>query len=165
MTRKKVMVRACFGLSMFALVAGCVPAAPPPQAQVDPAIQSLSKLAEGIHKDLGQLAMLERAKVQAEVTPMQAFATPRSGPLATSVTLRWAGPIAPAVQMVAEMVGYQFKEVGAPPAQPPMVNLDAINRPAFEVLEDFGWQAGEKVGVVVDDGRRLIQVIYVGGGL
>jgi hypothetical protein len=67
------------------------------------------------------------------------------------------------VKTLADMIGYDFKVVGRKPIQERLVSIDALDVPAFNVLEDLGWQAGENIGVVVDQTQKTIQIAYSGG--
>lgn len=148
-------------LLLAGALAGCATAPPrtttPPP---DPALIALNSSAARISKSLTQLTRLQQVGTPA----VPVYQTPTSGALSTPVTLNWAGSAAPAVKAIAQMVGghWHVKEVGRPPLVPVVVHINVTGVPAYKVLEDIGWQAGQKTGVVVDRASRTIEVVYVG---
>jgi len=130
--------------------------------QDDPAMRMLQEAAQDIHRDLQQLVRIESTRLSARKHMLHAYATPHRGALAKQITLNWSGPLAPAVQALADMIGYKFSVIGTAPVAPILITVDVLDEPAFEVLSDMGWQAGDRVGVCVNDRAREIQVIYVG---
>lgn len=145
------------------VMAGCASTAPPP-VQQDPAMVSLAAAADSIHADLNLLAQIRQQQTGLPQRT-KTHKTPATGKVALPITLKWSGPLEPAAEIVAEMAGYTFKVVGNSPANPVLVNLEAMGKPAFEVIEDMGWQAGSKVGVVLNQKIGELQVVYVGRDL
>lgn len=127
--------------------------------QDEPAMDAIAKAAGDIHRDLGQLAALQQAQAKRPELPRLPAPT---GAMSTEITLKWSGPLAPAAEAVARLVGYRFRLVGVEPVPPPTVNLDVVRRPALTVLENIGWQGGERAGVVVNERERSIEVVYIG---
>jgi hypothetical protein len=146
------------------LSAGCAkpPQAPPAPTKTDPAIVELNMAAKSIHEDLNMLSRIRQEETGIH-KDVRAYKTPpQDVDVSQPMTLNWSGPLEPAVQLVAQKVGYRFKVIGAAPAQPVLVSLTAKDKPAFEVLEDIGWQAGKQVGVVLNQELKELQVIYLG---
>lgn len=127
----------------------------------DPVLTSINEAAQAIHGDLRQLALMKQQGSKS-LQHLSAPAIPQSGPLSKRITMRWAGPLESATNRLAGMIGYHFQVAGHKPVQPILITVDAKEKTAFEVLEDIGWQAGERAGVSVNQMDRLIKVIYVG---
>jgi len=163
---KKALWRVMATSTVLAAMSGC---AKPPQAvpgppETDPAIVELSRAADSIHKDLNLLSRIrqEESGVHEQV---KAYKTPPANSrISEPITLSWSGPLEPAVEVVARKVGYNFRVIGSAPSQPVLVNLRATDKPAFEILEDMGWQAGDKAGVVLNQEQKELQIIYLGSG-
>ncbi len=116
-------------------------------------VEAINRLNEAVESVSSQLTVL-RATQQATAAPTQntrIYTAPDTGTLTRAITLNWSGALVPAVRSIAQLTGYEFKVLGDPPASPPLVHVDATQTPAFEVLQDIGWQAGEGIGVIVDD--------------
>lgn len=124
----------------------------------DPAIAALDKTASQVAHQLQLLNATKHSPKHAHIYPI-----PHQGPMAQHITLTWAGPIRPAVKSVAQLVGYHFKVAGRAPASDIIVNVHATAKPAFAVLQNLGWQAGDGAGIVVRPGRKLIMLVYQGG--
>lgn len=128
----------------------------------DTSIGKIQKSAEGIHKELMKLSQIKQEKSKADWEEIEVVKAPTTGPLSKLITFRWFGPIEKAVETIAGMIGYEVKVIGQKPARDKLVNIDAFNQPAFNVLEDLGWQAGEKMGVVVDQELEVLTIAYMG---
>lgn len=158
--KKHMLLKMVFVSTAAILASGC--AKPNVEIKSDPAMMALSEAAESIHADLTLLSRIRQEesgvheRVRAHKTPN------RDSSLSKLVTLSWSGPLEPAVQIVAEKIGFNYKVIGNGPAQPILVNLNYKDKPAFELLEDMGWQAGENVGVVLNQKVNELQVIYIG---
>jgi hypothetical protein len=165
-TRKALLMKVMATSTVLAAMSGC---AKPPQTvpgppETDPAIVELSRAADSIHQDLNLLSRIrqEESGVHEQV---KAYKTPPANSrISKPITLSWSGPLEPAVEVIAQKVGYNFRVIGSAPSQPVLINLSAIDKPAFEILEDMGWQAGDKAGVVLNQEQKELQVIYLGSG-
>lgn len=124
----------------------------------DPAVVKLQKTAADIHQSVQQLAELQQAATPRPKT----YSVPQSGPLSTQVTIAWNGPPEPVLDMLADMIGYDFRKVGKRPHTTLIVGVEARNVPAWNILEDIGWQLWASGTVVVDETTREIQLIYKG---
>jgi hypothetical protein len=129
----------------------------------DPVLQKIEKNSAEIHKQLVKLSKINQQKVKDTWGDVEVVKTPTSGTLSQPVTFRWSGPLQDAVKTLSDMIGYDFKVVGRKPIQERLVSIDALDIPAFNILEDLGWQAGENIGVVVDQTQKTIQIAYSGG--
>lgn len=121
---------------------------------------ALASSAKAIQKAMGQVA----TENQAHLGSPPAYRTPHKGPLAQKVTFNWAGPVVPAVRLLAKMAGYHFQTVGQAPAKPVTVSVRESEMPLFDALQDIGWEAGTHVGVVVDQTNKIVQLVYHGQG-
>jgi defect-in-organelle-trafficking protein DotD len=129
-----------------------------PKPAVDPTMVKLQATAEEVSQSLRQLAETQQA-----AKPWQsAYPMPQSGPLAQAITLSWAGPPEPVLRVLADMIGYEFRAVGKPPLTADVVTLEARRVAAWTVLENIGWQLGSRATVVVNEGHREIQLVYIG---
>lgn len=113
----------------------------------------LEKAAEQIHSDLTELTRKNSQNQSPNITE-----PPASGLLNKAVTLKWTGPALPAVQSVAQMIGYALDVKGHPSKSQPVIHLNAVNKSALAVLEDIGWQAGPDFGLVVKEDRQTLYV-------
>lgn len=144
-------------LSVATLV-GCASPRPAPIVGDDPAVARLQATAAEVRQSLQQLAELQQA---ATIKPTT-YAVPQSGPLTLAVTLKWDGPPEPVLGLLADMIGYDFRAVGKPPLTSHVVGVEVRHEPAWSVLEDIGWQLGERATVVVNEPIREIQLVYEG---
>ena len=147
-----------FTMLTLTVLTGCAQEKPVPMER-DSTLKKIQKSAAGIHNELKQLNQIQ-IKTEGQRAPI--LSSPTTGPLSEKVTLRWAGPITGVTEMLADMIGFKFETLGTPPARDKIVNLNAMERPAFDVLQDIGWQAGEKIGLVVDEQSRVIKLAYMG---
>lgn len=141
------------------LAFGC--AKPVPDPRPDPVDDALSRAAQGIQRDLGLLVELR----QSQSTTAQRYRTPprpADPRLLEPVTLNWAGPIEPALEVLAQLAGYTYRVVGKPPVQPRLITVHVRAQPLIEVIEHIGWQAGERVGVVLNSATKELRLVYVG---
>lgn len=144
------------------MVSGCAGKTTRPDASAaDPVVvDALSMAAEKIHRNLNLLVKLRQSQVD-----VSRFQTPRKSTdprLMTPITLNWVGPLEPAAKILAEISGYRLTVVGRPPNQPRVVTLMAHDEPVIHVVENLGWQAGEKIGVVLNEPMRELRVVYEG---
>jgi len=142
--------RNCLLVALLALT-GCATARP----ESDPIILDLNRSAAQISQQLTALSASKPA------THVAVYPAPRTGPLATPITLAWSGPLVPAVKTVADLIGFRVQVTGREPSLPVLVRVDAKRRPAFLCLQDIGWQSGKYAGITVLPERRLVQVVYI----
>lgn len=142
-----------------ALLSGCASQPQEPIAIHDNSLvlNKISTTADEIKANLSVLAKVEQYNNAEKVNTFQA---PVAGPLTKEITLKWNGTATTPVKMIAKMVGYDYRENGHAPVTEPMVAIDANDRKAFEVLNDIGIQTGSKMGILVNDKMKLIQVVY-----
>lgn len=135
---------------------GCTQKQVIPVANDDtPLIKQISTSAGEIHRELLQLNKLK------EMNPhvYQAKATPSDGPLTRKITLKWVGHPEEAVKTISTLVAFSTpKIIGNPPPNMKSVSINAVEKPAFEVLEDIGMQMGDSAGISIGDSQ--IAVIY-----
>ena len=65
-------------------------------------------------------------------------------------------------KMVAEKIGYEFSTIGSKSSRDRVVNINAFEMPAFDVLQELGWQAGRRTGIHVDEEAETIKITYEG---
>jgi defect-in-organelle-trafficking protein DotD len=143
--------------TLTVMIAACATRVPS-RPVTDPTIAKLQATADEVSQSLRQLAETQQA---AKPVP-PAYPVPQSGPLAQAITLSWAGPPEPVLRLLADMIGYEFRAIGKPPLAADVVTIEARRLVAWSVLEDIGWQLGTRATVVVNEGHREIQLIYVG---
>lgn len=120
-------------------------------------LNKISESADMIKADLNTLAKVESYNNAEKVSQ---FKEPSAGPLIKKITLRWNGPAKPAVQMITKMIGYEFRESGTAPVNMLPIDIDVNQRAAFKVLEDIGLSTGNKIGVLVNEKLKLVQIVY-----
>lgn len=123
----------------------------------EPTLKALSAAANNVSHQLELLNSANHSQQKAHIYPI-----PHSGVMAQPITLTWSGPIGPAVQSVAKLLGFKFETAGLPPASPRIISVHAQHEPAFAVLQNIGWQAGSQVGIVVRPRRQLVMLAYQG---
>jgi hypothetical protein len=167
MSREKTTLMKVVATSTVLAAISCGCAKPNPVQDLpgnDPAIVELSRAAESIHRDLNLLSRIrqEESGVHKQV---KAYKAPGpSSNLSETMTLSWSGPLEPAVELIAQKIGYNFRAIGSAPHSPIIINISAIEKSVFEILEDMGWQAGDKAGVVLNQEKEELQIIYLGSG-
>lgn len=137
----------------MATLMGCASA--PVEPKTDPALTQLNDVASSIQADLERLSKIK----QADYEKVDLYESPGSGPLTKKLTLKWSGPIDHVLKVIAASINYDYKVKGESPAPAVLVNVDEVQTPAFEVLEDLGWKAG-KHQVSVDAEQEIIQLTY-----
>ena len=80
--------------------------------------------------------------------------------LARQIELDWIGPIAGIASYLAARTGYGFREIGARPVQPVMIELTDRRARVIDLFEDAGWQAGSRALLEVDAVRRRVRLSY-----
>lgn len=139
------------------LIAACASRVPT-RPIADPTMAKLQATADEVSESLRQLAETQQAARPAQ----PAYPVPQAGPLARAITLSWAGPPEPVLRVLADMIGYDFRAIGKPPLTADVITIEARRRPSWTVLEDIGWQLGSRATVVVNEGHREIQLVYIG---
>jgi defect-in-organelle-trafficking protein DotD len=150
-----------YSLATFAaisLLGGCAPTIPLPAPAPGPTPVDtiLPEAARSAASSLEILAGVEQARrppasIKNDLVPFE---------LKKEVSLRWSGPVAPALIAVAGDVGYVFSTIGREPPSPIIVTVKAENEPAFKVLQDIGLQAGSRASVAVDIQNRRVELRY-----
>ncbi|MCP4020537.1 MAG: DotD/TraH family lipoprotein [Desulfobacteraceae bacterium] len=131
---------------------------PPPHERLS---QLLNEHAQSIHQDLVKLTRIKQQKNKELLDSIKTPETPKDQSLNKMLTLKWAGPIEPAAKVLAQEIGYKFKKSGSTPVQQVLIHINAKGKPAYEVLQDMGWQAGENIGIVVHESVKTIELVYV----
>lgn len=110
-----------------------------------------------IHKDLLQLTRLK------ELSPhtSQVRATPTTGALSKKLSLKIVGQPEGAIKTISALIGFAPpKTAGKRPANEGAIMINAINKPAAEILDDIGLQMGRNSGISI--GHNQITIIYEG---
>lgn len=139
-------------LLVLVTLAGCA-TAPPDRHEVVVFEQINASAARIEH----QLTALDASRAP----DVKAYPAPTSGPLASQITLSWSGPLEPAVQSVADLIGYHVRHTGRRPILPILVRIHAMHKTAFSILQNLGWQSGTRAGLVVVPSRHVIDIVYV----
>ncbi len=145
---------------VFCFLSGCGSKRIP----VEPDIDSLGAMignniaesAETIHRDLKHLERIREANSSGWNT----YKTPKTGPLSRKITLKFNGPVDEAANVLAQLIGYDFKVSGKKPTPPRIIQIDAVESAAFSVIEDMGLQAGESVGLLLDEKQETLVLNY-----
>lgn len=154
-------------LVALSLASGCVakkPVAAAPQTSKTEEMVSdhISKAADQIMDDLSLLASLTQ---QDAIVKEKVVAQPRpeSRALHKPLAMIWNGPLEPAIQTIATAVGWTFEVTGHRPVQPIVVQIRSEKETAAAIIENCGWQAGNHVAVLVDEGREILKIVYLPG--
>ena len=124
----------------------------------DPVTLRLAEAADTASSALATLAMIEQARTETPDIPMVAEAPEM---LTRPISVSWVGPIEPITKRLADRIGYSFSRIGDVPSIPVVVNIDALQVPAIEVLRDIGLQAGSRAEIAVDAQNEMVEVRYV----
>ena len=132
-------------------LAGCAQKSPIPEATRPEsfAAVTLGQAAESAH---GELAMLAKLRGQG----LKPLLPPSDPSLSQPVSIAWTGPAGGALKEICLQLGYRYQEMGAPSAQPLVVVVRGMNRPAHVLLEDIAWQVQPQAVVRVDPISRVI---------
>ena len=150
------------------LITGCATstpknAEPVTEPAVDKSIEELKEGADRIHQELVKLAKFQQQHNYESISRARTYDAPTEGPLSKRITLSWAGPIDKMVAKLAEEAGFYFPTpLGKPLFRDTLVQVDVINTPIYNVLEDVGWQAGDRIYVILDMHSRTISLAYKG---
>ncbi|WP_310622309.1 DotD/TraH family lipoprotein [Flexibacterium corallicola] len=72
----------------------------------------------------------------------------------------WSGPAKEAVERVANMIGYQVREGGNPPATVPMVHIRVRSGKVVHILSQIGEQAYPFGEVSLDPNQKIVEFRY-----
>ncbi len=125
--------------------------------EVDPAILALEKAARQIENDLRQLVLLQTETKQGGLRAV----LPKTGPLGKRTTMKWNGPIGTVVKRVTRNINYKYKVLGAAPAVPITVSIDATKEKTYAVLDSIAWQAAGRAQILVDPLKKHITLAYL----
>lgn len=160
------MSRSLFSLSLLSsltLLTACETHGPlfvkDPQlvAQPDKVSMMLAQAADKAANALEELSAVEQKRTPAATIAPIVGAPPE---LNRAVTVNWVGSADQITKMMADRAGYKFEVLGAAPATPVVVSIDATNKPIVEVLRSIGLQLGARANVHVDASRRAIEMNY-----
>ena len=146
-------------LTFSAVLAACAPLRGDPQIAATPDKVSLlmAQAADRASSALETLAAVEQSRSPGiAVAPLQDM-PPELG---RAMTVAWNGPVEPIARKLADRAGYAFRTVGAPPAVPIIVNINAENTPVGEILRNLGLQMGVRADIRVDVAARSIEIHY-----
>lgn len=87
---------------------------------------------------------------------MQPLLPPPDPALGQPVSISWTGPAEGALKEICLKVGYRYRELGTPSAQPLVVVVQGSDRPAYTLIEDIAWQVQPQAVVQVDPIQRII---------
>lgn len=110
---------------------------------------TLGGAAEKAHNELAMLAKLRGQG-------MQPLLPPPDPALGQPVSISWTGPAEGALKEICLKVGYRYRELGTPSAQPLVVVVQGSDRPAYTLIEDIAWQVQPQAVVQVDPIQRII---------
>ncbi len=110
---------------------------------------TLGDAAETAHSELAMLAKLRGQGLQPLLPPSDPS-------LSQPVSITWTGPAGGALKEICLQLGYRYQEMGTPSAQPLVVVVRGMNRPAHVLLEDIAWQVQPQAVVRVDPISRVI---------
>lgn len=160
MNRRMLWLALCAGLVFLGGCATQPEVAPKAQIAPDPVYRDLQVSAQRIADAQSDLARMSSAQHPAMVPlgPPMGVALPPE--MSRQIYLRWNGDVAPVVKSLARMVGYSYKQVGSPPANPVIVNIDTSSMSVFDVVQEIGMQCGDRAGVLVDPIKRQFVVVW-----
>lgn len=126
-------------------------------AETDPVALRIAEAADKASSALQSLAKMEQSQ-----KPIQADAVFEGAPeeLMRKVTIDWTGPVEPLLATLADRAGYQFTVIGSPSPTPAVVSVNVIDRPIVEQLRSVGLQVTGTADVVVDAGRKVVELQY-----
>lgn len=142
-------------VSLMVMLAGCATSAPKPAR--DPAAGMIAGAAKQIHQAMRQFQSDEAPNHKP--APSEA---PHDAALTQPITFNWDGPVKPAVQAVAGLIGWRFETHGARGPLPLNVSVHAHQTQAFMVLKELGVQAGSRADVTVNLHTKTVELDYAG---
>ena len=145
------MLRRCAFIICCFVLAGCA-GKKPTQDPTNPADFVTVTLGDAAQIAHGELAMLAKLRGQG----LQPLLPPSDPSLSQPVSIAWTGPAGGALKEICLQLGYRYQEMGTPSAQPLVVVVRGMNRPAHVLLEDIAWQVQPQAVVRVDPISRVI---------
>ena len=133
----------------FAVTACAKKTENPATSPADFVAVTLGDAAETAHSELAMLAKLRGQGLQPLLPPSDPS-------LSQPVSITWTGPAGGALKEICLQLGYRYQEMGTPSAQPLVVVVRGMNRPAHVLLEDIAWQIQPQAIVRVDPISRVI---------
>ncbi|MDP9196353.1 MAG: DotD/TraH family lipoprotein [Pseudomonadota bacterium] len=155
-------------LALAGLLAGCATGSDPWSAMAqtarpvvaapDVVNMRIAEATERTAKALDTLALVDQAR-----TPVDTSYVVEDVPeeLKQTVTVTWTGPIEGLAALLADVSGYSFASIGAPPPAPVIVSVEVTEQPVMSVLRSLGLQAGRTADISVNANERVIEVRYV----
>lgn len=120
---------------------------------------SLAQSAARAAKAQETLAQVERARTEPAPASLDVSGLPSE--LKRPATMNWSGPGPEAARQVAGLVGYEFRVVGNPPPNLPMVSIAATDLPVAKIVEDIGLQVQGIAQVLVDPNLKRVEFRYL----
>lgn len=145
---------------LLGLLTACA-SAPAPVAADGGAAQrrQLAESGARIADALAKLAVVEQASHRIHVQTINTAAEDAPEELRLRVAVDYQGDLKPFVYQLAQVVGYEVKTYGVSSVLTP-INVQADDRAIGELLADAGYQASWRCQVVVDPGRRRVEILY-----
>lgn len=124
-------------------------------------MSNLDQAASSVSTSLDQLAAIDKATHPIAKVPFVEVQGPN---LDQVVHVTWNGPLAPLLQKVAGMIGYQLQIYGKPPLIPILIDIDTTGQSvtAKEVISNADLQAGTRVSIMIFPDQKIISLRYVG---
>lgn len=145
MLRKTVLIVSCCLLAVSCAKKPLVQESTPS----DFVTVTLGGAAEKAHNELAMLAKLRGQG-------MQPLLPPPDPALGQPVAISWTGPADGALKQICLKVGYRYREIGKPSAQPLVVVVQGSDRAAYTLIEDIAWQIQPQAVVQIDPIGRII---------
>ena len=117
--------------------------------------------------------MLPRSSTGMSQTTTSAPAVPsqevlRGGLLSNSpsglerrIDLRWTGELEELVQKIASETGWRYAAPSGFKVSPVVISINAVDQPAYNVLQDIGAIAGTSADVVVTPSKKTLSIRYL----
>ena len=126
-------------------------------AEPDPLGLRLAAAVDKASSALETLASVEQARNPGASVQSVPYAPQE---LRRTISLKWVGPMEPAIQRLADRAGYEMQVNGDMQPAPVIVTLNVTQKMVIDVLRDVGLQAGQRADVVVDPERRIVELNY-----
>jgi defect in organelle trafficking protein DotD len=158
-TALRTGLRFALGILPFFLLTACdrSPGMMPMVAAPDTVTLRLAEASERAANALDNIARVEQTRNPPPAANDFAGAPPN---LVQPITLTWTGPIETIVKILSERIGYSYMTVGNRPPVPVVVTIDVYEKPLVAVLQDVGFQATNRVDLVLDGERQIIELRY-----
>lgn len=147
---------------VFALSLTACAAQPTTTFPSDPALDQIAFSAKQIQARWNILGSIAEHEHPGAFAVLDDYGSKYPDSLRRPVTVKWAGPIGPLVQMLAREANVSPSIVGDPPPNPILVYVDAHNTRIGDVLRDVGYQAGARanIRVIPYDGGQRVELVY-----